>query len=116
MVAAGAIYLTVGLFTDEATEFGAAVLLAVCAWALTAALVALAVGVSRRRAWARGPVVTVQILALPVAWSALTSEKWYLGGLLLGAALVGLTGVHPDVLGRAGGERQRQPESSTPPR
>jgi hypothetical protein len=102
LVVAAAVYLTQGLVTEEATEFAAAVLETVLAWLLAVGLAVLMVGVRRRRAWARGPVITIQLFALAVAWSMTTSEKWYLGVLLLAAALVGLTGIHPEVLGRAG--------------
>jgi hypothetical protein len=61
-------------------------------------------------------VITVQIIALPLAWSMTTSEKWYLGVLLFAAALVGLTGIHPEVLGRAGGQRPEALTGSTRPR
>lgn len=106
LTTAGAVYLTVGLFTDEATEFTAAVFQVVLAWSLAVALGLLVVGVVRRRGWARGPVITVQLLAVPVAMSMLASEKWYLGVLLITAAVVGLTGAHPAVLGSARGEDQ----------
>jgi hypothetical protein len=109
LVAAGAVYLTAGLFTDNATEFAAAVFQAVIAWMLAAALGWLAVGVLQRKAWARGPVITAQLLALPVAWSMIGSEKWYLGAVLMVAGVIGLTGVHPAVLGRAGGEDRTAP-------
>jgi hypothetical protein len=104
---AAGIYLTHGLLTDDATEFDAAVWMTVLVWALALSLAVLARGVLGRRAWARGPVITLQLIALPVAWTMLTSEKWYLGALLLVAAVVGLTGLHPSVLGRAGGEEAR---------
>ena len=118
LVLAGALYLTRGLFTEEATEFGAAVLEAVLAWLLAAGIALLMVGVARRKAWARGPVITIQFFVLAVAWSMATSQKWYLGVLLLGAALVGLTGLHPDVLGRArdDGPETDAPSSASPPR
>lgn len=110
LAAAGAVYLTAGLFTDEATEFTAAVFQAVLAWLLAVGLAWVSVGVRRRRGWARGPVITVQLLAVPVAWSMLTSQKWYLGVVLMAAAVVGLTGLHPAVLGRAGDPDRAVPE------
>lgn len=113
---AAAIYLTRGLRTDDATEFDAAVWMTVLAWALAVSLAVLAWGVIGRRAWARGPVITLQLIALPVAWTMLTSEKWYLGTLLLVAALAGLTGLHPSVLGRAGGEEPGTARSEVPTR
>jgi hypothetical protein len=113
---AAAIYLTDGLLTDDATEFDAAVWMTILVWALAVSLAILARGVLGRRAWARGPVITLQLLALPVAWTMLTSEKWYLGALLLVAALAGLTGLHPSVLGRAGGEESGAARSEVPTR
>lgn len=101
LTAAGAVYLSVGLATEEATERDAASWETAIAWVAALGLGALVVGVLRRRGWARGPVITVQLLALPVSWSMLGSEKWYLGAVLGAAALVGLTGVHPEVLGTA---------------
>jgi hypothetical protein len=100
----GALYLTTGLLSgDQATERNAAIWEAGIAWSLGLTLAILAWGVVDHRRWARGPVITVQLLALPVGWSALSSEKWYIGVVLLSGALLGLSGVHPAVLGRAGG-------------
>lgn len=111
-----AAYLTRGLFTDDATEFDAAVWMTVLAWLLAISLAILAWGVLGRHAWARGPVITVQLIALPVAWTMLNSQKWYLGIVLLVAAIVGLTGIHPSVLGRAGGQRPQIDRSAAPTR
>lgn len=46
-------------------------------------------GLGRRRRWSRAPALVTQLLLLPVAWDLAHSERWYLGVLLLVAALAG---------------------------
>ncbi len=49
-------------------------------------------GLIRRRRWARSPAVFVQLIALPIAYSAFGNGGWWIGAPLLVCAIAGLVG------------------------
>jgi hypothetical protein len=75
--------------TAKASSVSGAVVVTVYTALMAALLGLLAWGLSRRRAWARGPAVVLQILALPIGYSMATSGLGWLGVLLI---VVGLSG------------------------
>jgi peptidoglycan/LPS O-acetylase OafA/YrhL len=80
-------YLVYEDVTGTATDVRAAILVTLYALALAAALGGLAYALSRRRPWARGPVVAIQLLLVPVGYYLATGgQPWY--GIPI--ALVGL--------------------------
>ncbi len=80
-------YLLYEDITSTATDVRAAILVTLYALALAGALGGLAYALSRRRPWARGPVVAIQLLFLPVGYYLATGGQPWLG---IPIALVGL--------------------------
>lgn len=72
VLAAGAVYLVVGVLTAPADDVGAAVALVLMAVCAAAFLGAAARGVAQGAAWVRGPVVAWQLLQ---AGSVLTALR-----------------------------------------
>ncbi len=95
-VAAGAVaaYLVYADATGAASDQRAAILVTAYAVALAGVLGGLAYALSRRRPWARGPVVALQLLLLPIGYYLTTGGEAWLGvplallGLLVGGLLV----------------------------
>jgi hypothetical protein len=75
--------------TAKASSVSGAVVVTVYTALMAALLGLLAWGLSRRRAWARGPAIVLQILALPIGYSMATSGLGWLGVLLI---VLGLSG------------------------
>lgn len=86
----GAGYLLLGLITEEATERAGAVWETVLAALLGAGLGLLCRPARQGRSWARGPVLTWQLVQFPVAWYMAGSELWFVGLALLAASLLGV--------------------------
>lgn len=88
-VAVGAVaaYLAYEDVTGTATDVRAAVFLTLYAVGMAAALGGLAYALSRRRPWARGPVVALQLILLPIAYYLATGGLPWLG---IPVAVVGL--------------------------
>ncbi len=95
-VAAGIVagYLVYEDATAAASDQRAAILVTVYAVALAGVLGGLAYALWRCRPWARGPVVALQLMLLPVGYYLATGGKAWLGvpiallGLLVGGLLV----------------------------
>lgn len=87
---AATVYLVVGLLTEDAVERDAAVWELVAAGAVAAALWAFLPAALRGRRWARGPLLTWQLIGFPVSTSMVNSPMWALGSLLLVCSVVGL--------------------------
>lgn len=89
LVAVGLSMLVLGLLGSpdrpEQAEMGGLTLLALAALPLLAAN-----GLRLRRSWARGPAVITQLLALPVAYTLMTTEgAWSIpAGIVLGVVAV----------------------------
>jgi hypothetical protein len=64
-----------------------AIVVTLLAAALAALLGALANGLRRRRSWARGPALVLQLLALPIGYTMLTGGAPWLGLPVLAVAL-----------------------------
>lgn len=86
-VGLGAVYLIYEDATATATDPRAAILVTVYAVALAGALGGLAYALSRCRTWARGPVVALQLMLLPVGYYLTTGGRAWLG---LPVAVLGL--------------------------
>lgn len=64
---------------------------------VAAAVLACAAGLLRLAAWARGPLLLTQLIALGLAWNV--KDLWLVSVLLVVAALVALAGMlHPDTM------------------
>lgn len=100
---AGAVYLVVGLATQEAVDAAGAAWEAVAAGVLALALWLLAGAAARGRRWARGPLLTWQLIGVPVSLSMANSRLWPLGIALLLCCLGGLAAaVRPTTFGGPG--------------
>ncbi len=88
----GAGYLVYEDVTVTANDQTAAILITGYAVALAAVLVGLAHALSRRRPWARGPVVALQLMLLPVGYYLTAGGTAWLGVpvALLGLVVAGL--------------------------
>jgi hypothetical protein len=82
-----AAYLVYEDITGEATDLRAAIFVTLYAVAMAAALGGLAYALSRCRPWARGPVVALQLIMVPIGYSLATGGRPWLG---VPVALVGL--------------------------
>jgi drug/metabolite transporter superfamily protein YnfA len=47
----------------------------------------LARGIAAGRRWARGPVVVIELICVPIAWNLVQNDRWYAGVPLGVAAL-----------------------------
>jgi hypothetical protein len=92
LVGVAAFYLVLALGPD-ADEPGAAAATAALAALIGGFLILCARGLWRGRRWARGPVVTWQLLQLAVAVPALTGPGWPVGAVLVGASLLAGVGL-----------------------
>ncbi len=88
--AAATAYLVTGLVTQRASQTAAAVWLVVIAVGLVLALGAMSRLVWKGRPGARGPVLTWQLVQVPVAWYMIRSPLWSVGSGLLVAALAAI--------------------------
>jgi hypothetical protein len=75
--------------TARAETAGGAVAVTVYAAIITAIVALLAWSLARRRAWARGPAVVMQLLLIPLGWYALTGGLPALGVPVIIAGVVG---------------------------
>jgi hypothetical protein len=85
VVAGVAAYLAYEDITGTVTDMVAAVVVTLCALALAVVLGGLAYALSRRRPWARGPVVTLQLFLVPIGYY-LATGGWAWIGILVGLA------------------------------
>jgi hypothetical protein len=87
-----ALYLVYEDITRSASDLRAAILVTLYAVALAGALGGLSYALSRRRPWARGPVVALQLLLLPIGYYVATGGRPWLGVpiVLVGLVVVGL--------------------------
>jgi hypothetical protein len=92
LVGLGAVYLGYEDVTGTAADLRAAILVTLYALALAGVLGGLAYALTRGKPWARGPVVVLQSLLLPIGYYLSTGGKPWLGvpAALLGLVVAGL--------------------------
>jgi hypothetical protein len=66
-------------FQPDAVDRLGAEILALIGVASAVVLGLLARGIAAGRRWARGPVVVVELICLPIAWNIIQNDKWYAG-------------------------------------
>jgi hypothetical protein len=69
--------LAVEGFQADAVDPLGAEILALIGVASAVVLALLARGIAAGRRWARGPVVVLQLIILPISWNVLQNDKWY---------------------------------------
>jgi hypothetical protein len=100
-------YLAYEDVTGEATDLRAAIFVTVFTVAIAAALAGLAYALSRRQPWARGPVVALQLIQVPIGYYLATGgNPWFgvpvalvgvlVAGLLLTPSATKALGVGPN--------------------
>ena len=100
LLLAGAAYLVWGLFTQTATEAGAAVVLVLLAAGLAAGLLACARGLFHGRRAARSPVLVWQVLQLPAGLAQFSGGTLWAALVLTVPAVVAIAATfHRDVVG-----------------
>jgi hypothetical protein len=110
--ALGLLVLAVGVVLDPGQGAASAAVEVVVLGALAAGLLAIAAGLTRVRAWARGPLVALELIALltAVSWAGLgTWLGWALAipaGLALAAVLIGPGAVALGAAGNASPEER----------
>src|SRR3954454_3708153 len=78
LVVASGILAVEGLRPETVDRLGAEILAAIGV-ASAVVLALLARGVAGARPWARSPVVVLELIALPIAWTVVQNDKWYAG-------------------------------------
>src|SRR3954451_8688718 len=78
LVGAGLVLAVEGFRPETVDRLGAEILAAI-GIASAVVLALLARGVAGMRRWARSPVVVLELIALPIAWSVVQNDKWYAG-------------------------------------
>ena len=77
-------------FTSTAQSATSAVAIVVFTLLMTVFLGGLAFALSRRRRWARGPALVLELLLIPIGWSIATNGVAALGAVLI---VIGLAGI-----------------------
>lgn len=84
-LAVGSVVLAFSAFAPDTFDVVGAEVLALIGLATAAGLGYLARAVDRTEPWARGPVLVVELICLPIAWTVIQNDK-LLPGLALGAS------------------------------
>lgn len=74
-----AVFYLVELAIASPDDVTRAVVTLLLALAAGAGLALVTRGLARRRRWARAPALVTNVLVLPVAWSLVTGDRWYVG-------------------------------------
>lgn len=101
LVAGLAVWLLIDLLTVRPASYPSAVAITVLAFLATAWVIATAVGLLRRRGWARASALTIQILQLAVAvgcFQGLYARPDLGWALLVPAVVAGVLAVAPPVV------------------
>lgn len=87
----GSVVLAVAGFRPETVDRLGAEVLAAIGVASGVALALLARGVAGAQRWSRSPVLVLEIISLPIAWTIVQNDKWFAGvplGVSAAAVLV----------------------------
>ncbi len=79
LLVVASVILAVEGFRAETVDRAGAEILAAIGVASAVAIALLARGVADARRWARSPVVVLELICLPIAWSVVQNGKWYAG-------------------------------------
>ena len=83
------IFLAYADLTGRADSAAGALGVIVSAAAMAALLGWLGWNLSRRRGWARGPAIVLQLLLLPIGYTMATGGLWWLGLVVMAVGLCG---------------------------
>src|SRR4051812_43687418 len=78
LVVASGVLAVEGFRPETVDRLGAEILAAIGV-ASAVVLGLLARGVAGARRWARSPVLVLELIALPIAWTVVQNDKWYAG-------------------------------------
>ena len=92
LLAVASVVLAVEGFRPETVDRPGAELLAVIGVASAVAVGVLGRAVARRHRWSRSPVLVIELICLPIAYTVVQNGKW-LAGILLGLSAVAALGL-----------------------
>jgi hypothetical protein len=92
LLAVASVVLAVEALRPETVDRLGAELLAVIGVASAAAIAVLGRGIGRRQRWSRSPVLVIELICLPIAYTVVQNGKWW-AGVPLGLSAVAVVGL-----------------------
>jgi hypothetical protein len=92
LLAVASVVLAVEGFRPETVDRLGAELLAVIGVASAVAIAVLGRGLARRQRWSRSPILVIELICLPIAYTVVQNGKWS-AGILLGLSAIAALGL-----------------------